>query len=711
MKHKLFTLFVLLALLLASMPAQPVHAAGVTIYVDVDVHCVAFCGSSWATAYPSLQTALAAATSGDRIWVAEGVYYPGVADRASTFTLKDGVAIYGGFNGTEDRLVQRDITANPTILSGDIDGNDSQKPIITDLTTVTGNTTNSYHVVSGAGGATLDGFIITAGFASGAYPDNGGGGVYNNAVNPILTNITFSGNSASYGGGIYNLSGNPTLTTITFNSNRVLLSGGGMYSNGGSPQLTNVIFINNHADFGGGGLHSTSSNPTLTNVTFSGNSAGYGGGMRADTGSPTLLNVTFSGNHADHGGGMSTFSSSSPSLTNVTFTGNSADGLGGGMYNSDGDSTLTNVTFSGNSSGSGGGMTIKNGSPTLTNVTFSGNSATSYGGGIYNTGSDTPTFTNTLIANSTSGGDCFNDVGSSLHATSSNNLIEDSANSCGLANGVNGNVIVLDPDLGPLANNGGSTLTPALPPSSPSIDAGGNASCPATDQRGEARPAGLYCDIGAFEGEPHPYILSITRADPNPANAASVDFDITFSEPVDNVHDYDFQVTTTGAISGAVVTGITGNNTSGTVTVSTGTGSGTIHLDVPSGVGIVDMSGYPLEGLPYTSGEAYTIDKTAPNTTIDSHPSDPSNDNTPTFTFSGSDGTGSGIASFLCSMDGGTYTACTSPFTSPVLVDGSHTFDVYAIDLLGNADASPASYTWMLDTTVIYNLFLPLILR
>ena len=56
--------------------------------------------------------------------------------------------------------------ANVTILSGDIDNNDSQTPIITDLATVTGNTTNSYHVVTGATGATLDGFTITAGNAN-----------------------------------------------------------------------------------------------------------------------------------------------------------------------------------------------------------------------------------------------------------------------------------------------------------------------------------------------------------------------------------------------------------------------------------------------------------------------------------------------------------------------------------------------------------------
>ncbi len=77
------------------------------------------------------------------------------------------MALYGGFAGTETARSQRNPAANLTILSGDIDNNDSQTPIITDLTTVTGNDTNSYHVVTGATGATLDGFTITAGNANG----------------------------------------------------------------------------------------------------------------------------------------------------------------------------------------------------------------------------------------------------------------------------------------------------------------------------------------------------------------------------------------------------------------------------------------------------------------------------------------------------------------------------------------------------------------
>jgi len=131
------------------------------------------------------------------------------------------------------------------------------------------------------------------------------------------------------------------------------------------------------------------------------------------------------------------------------------------------------------------------------NVTLSGNQAAANGGGVFNFLS-TPAFTNTIIANSPGGGDCVNDGGSGLSG-SGNNLIEDSANACGFADKVNGNIIGTDPQLGPLADNGGSTETYALLSGSAAVDAGTDSGCPASDQRGKARPYGSHCDIGAYE--------------------------------------------------------------------------------------------------------------------------------------------------------------------------------------------------------------------
>src|SRR5262249_39043057 len=103
-----------------------------------------------------------------------------------------------------------------------------------------------------------------------------------------------------------------------------------------------------------------------------------------------------------------------------------------------------------------------------------------------------------LLANATSGGDCGFDNASAPN-NSGGNLVEDGT--CGFPVGGN-------PNLGPLQNNGGSTLTYALQSPSPAIDTGVDAGCPATDQRGVTRPQGSHCDIGAVEFTPAPTVDS-----------------------------------------------------------------------------------------------------------------------------------------------------------------------------------------------------------
>ena len=94
---------------------------------------------------------------------------------------------------------------------------------------------------------------------------------------------------------------------------------------------------------------------------------------------------------------------------------------------------------------------------------------------------------------------------------------------------------------------------------------------------------------------------------------------------------------------------------------------------------------------------SWTIDSTEPDTTIDGKPSNPSGSGSASFSFSGIDG-GSGVASFECKLDGGGFSACTSPKDYPGLSDGSHTFQVRAIGSDANADPTPASFTWTIDT-------------
>jgi hypothetical protein len=180
----------MLVALSLSAPA-PARAAGTIIYVNAATgdDLADDAGTSWDTPYETFQTALALASSGDEIWVAAGTYYPDDGftllpppdnPRAITFILRSDIDIYGGFPATGDPdFADRDPDAHVTILSGDIDENDSASPVTDPATQIVGK--NAYHVVVAL--ATnpgqiplLDGLTITAGEAESisAYAHGGG---------------------------------------------------------------------------------------------------------------------------------------------------------------------------------------------------------------------------------------------------------------------------------------------------------------------------------------------------------------------------------------------------------------------------------------------------------------------------------------------------------------------------------------------------------
>ncbi|RAJ11060.1 gliding motility-associated-like protein [Chitinophaga skermanii] len=136
-----------------------------TIYVNLNATGTNN-GSSWANAYTSLQTAIAAAAPGDQIWVAMGTYLPTTTSNTSIpFQMKSGVGIYGGFRGNEANLTDRNFLTNPTILSGDIGvpnavGDNSISVVVfneTDPDAIL----DGFHVSGANGGATGGGIYIT----------------------------------------------------------------------------------------------------------------------------------------------------------------------------------------------------------------------------------------------------------------------------------------------------------------------------------------------------------------------------------------------------------------------------------------------------------------------------------------------------------------------------------------------------------------------
>jgi hypothetical protein len=162
-----------------------------------------------------------------------------------------------------------------------------------------------------------------------------------------------------------------------------------------------------------------------------------------------------------------------------------------------------------------------------------------------------------------------------------------------------------------LVNPGGGDF--ALLPSSPNVDRGVVIPGINDDFKGNAP------DVGAYESgfDLSPVVVSVMRADANPTNAASVNFKVSFSEPVSGVDASDFTLVTSGSLSGTSVTNVSGSDNVYVVSVNTGSQDGTISLNVKDDDSIVDVAGNPLGGAGpdngnFTSGEIYTVIKSTP---------------------------------------------------------------------------------------------------
>ncbi len=254
-----------------------------------------------------------------------------------------------------------------------------------------------------------------------------------------------------------------------------------MVQNGG--EITNNTAVNL-----GGAMEVRFGGFTMNGGLIAGNSAGsWGGAIYNDGGSVTINSGTLANNSsASSGGALATGSASVNTLSNATLSGNSAAD-GGGVYNT-GSATLNNATIFGNS---GGGLSQQAGSLSLGNSIVAGN-----------------------------GSDCT----STLHSLGYN-LIQNGAG-CTFTGSTTGH-IGGDPQLGPLANNGGSSHTHAIAYGSPALDAANNGTCAATDQRGIVRPqdgngdSSSLCDIGAFELEAFTGPTSTATSTATPTNTAT----------------------------------------------------------------------------------------------------------------------------------------------------------------------------------------------
>jgi hypothetical protein len=380
-------------------------------------------------------------------------------------------------------------------------------------------------------------------------------GVQLTLVNLVLANGRHVGSNAvsspalnlpgepAFGGAIYNSAGVVTLLGCVITNNSVrggegdyagyeagAGNGGAVFNSAGVLNVTNSLFKGNYAQGG----------------TFNGSSSALGGAINNVNGKVHLVNCTLDGNvvFADAsgpaGGGAVWNSGSNTSrlvVVNSTFSSNRVEGgfYGGGAIdcgdagaygNTYGDLDVVNTTFCANS---GAAIVLRRGSLRATNCTFTDNTyrALSCFDPCYVRNC---VFTRTVYGQNISGNlFYFTDGGYNL---SDDNSVPLTAP---------GSLYGIDAKLGSLADNGGPTKTVALLEGSPAIDAGDDATCPTTDQRGELRPVGIHCDIGAFEGSlpvpsfsqafvPEQIVEGGTaRLEFTLQNTSSVSFDVWFS--------------------------------------------------------------------------------------------------------------------------------------------------------------------------------------
>lgn len=385
-------------------------------------------GSSWADASGDLKQILDNANAGDQVWVAAGTYYPtscnpcATEQRLQSFQIPDSVAVYGGFEGFELSLEERNWINNPSILSGDIDQDNNIE-----------NNANTIVLFTRVSAMTiLDGFTIANAYAhlenaSSGEKENSGGAIFNqgglqgNISHPKISNCTFSNNHAlGYGGAIFNngsFNGNasPVLENCIF-LNNVSGKGGGAICNQASFDGTTLMvledcrFLSNHVNEGDGGAiynqGAKNGDASLTFLAcyFEGNTtSGYGGAVqnngREGKSNSSFENCTFLNNEALFGGAVNS-SGTLNGLANTTyvdchFEGNHSMGDGGAVHNwgSEGTSnaSFTDCLFQANRSDFAGAGIFNNGIDGITessvlNCRFIMNVATTYGGAMYNNG-------------------------------------------------------------------------------------------------------------------------------------------------------------------------------------------------------------------------------------------------------------------------------------------------------------------------------------
>jgi hypothetical protein len=338
-------------------------------------------GTSWANASNDIQAMINASADGDSVWVAAGAYVPladGSGDtspsnsRYKLFYMRSGIKLFGGFVGTETTFSQRDFTINKTILSGDIDNNDTNtdsNSISESYTDIQGS--NSYHIMGITNcntNTTIDGIIFTGGKGedvsgyqsvnSGIILHNTGAAIAIEGAGPTIKNCTFIGNDGYFGITCHNNSflsnqTDPVKIINCYYLNNRATYGGGIFSRRGNTNVDNTVFFNNTSNYGGA-IHvfvnmSTGGLCQFTNTTIVNNYSTNGKSVHISNGDVSFINTIiwnatpYNGGNIYKSGGTLTSSYSILQNSGAGGTWNGNYGTDGGN-NIDGDPLFTNIS-------------------------------------------------------------------------------------------------------------------------------------------------------------------------------------------------------------------------------------------------------------------------------------------------------------------------------------------------------------------------------
>lgn len=427
-------------------------------------------GTSWPTAFKTIQPAIDEAANGDEVWVAEGVYdEPRSAlvgdsfENSGAIILNRNIRLYGGFTGSETQRAQRDWKTHVTT----IDGSESRAG------------GHAYHVIMAYDGTTLDGFTIKGGRANGSSDTffDRGAGVFIRLGAVTLANCTIIDNDASgtvsYGGGVFienfgSVVKPVAIVDCAFADNNADYGGGVCaYNETASVTIERCTFANNTGFMGGGLAIALAAQATVSDCVFvqneiSGDGSSGGGLFVATLGAATIGGCEFLDNVADVGGGFRYDGSAALYIENCAFARNEGRWYGGAGHayiSAPGSSAFTNCTFFSNSSAasaSGGGLDLAGGGPgNLKNCIFWAN---------------TP---DQISAQGTATQVSYSDIEGGYSG----------------AHNVDANPLFVDP----------ASDDFRLSSVSPCLNVGTSTGAPDADIRGENRPQGGGVDIGAYE--------------------------------------------------------------------------------------------------------------------------------------------------------------------------------------------------------------------